>query len=75
MEAKTIEIAGYDYAKTLLEQPEPYGIYRAGLDPLERGILTAVMAHTGNNQTQAAQLLGMNRATLRTKLNRLRMLP
>ncbi len=73
MDAKTVETAVYDYTKALLEQPEPYGLYRAALEPLERGMLTAVMAHTGNNQTQAAQLLGMNRATLRTKLNRLRM--
>lgn len=35
---------------------------------VERQLFTQVLAHTGGNQTQAARLLGITRATLRTKL-------
>jgi two-component system nitrogen regulation response regulator GlnG len=39
----------------------------------ERQLFTQVLAHTGGNQTQAARLLGITRATLRTKLAQLEM--
>jgi Fis family transcriptional regulator len=34
----------------------------------EQPLLERVMQHTGGNQTRAAQLLGISRATLRKKL-------
>ncbi len=74
MTSETIETAGHDYMKALLTEDNPKNLYRAGLNPLEKGMLNAVMSFTNNNQSQAANLLGINRATLRTKLNRLGML-
>lgn len=35
---------------------------------VEEPLLTAVMAHTCNNQSKASIMLGLNRGTLRTKL-------
>ena len=35
---------------------------------VEAPLLRAVMRHTGNNQTKASIMLGLNRGTLRTKL-------
>ena len=35
---------------------------------MEAPLLEAVMKHTGNNQSRAAKLLGINRTTLRKKL-------
>jgi two-component system nitrogen regulation response regulator GlnG len=37
----------------------------------DRHLLTHVLRHTGNNLSQAARILGINRATLRTKLSAL----
>ncbi len=75
MTSETIEIAAHDYMRALLtEKDNPKNLYRAGLNPLERGMLNAVMSFTNNNQSEAAGLLGINRATLRRKLSRLGML-
>ncbi len=74
MTPETIEIAVHDYMKALLTEDNPKNLYRASLIPLERGMLNAVMSFTNNNQTQAANLLGINRATLRNKLKRQGML-
>ncbi|GAA5171615.1 helix-turn-helix domain-containing protein [Viridibacterium curvum] len=44
------------------------GVYEMVLRQVEIPLLTAVMQQTGNNQTQAAEMLGMTRNTLRRKL-------
>lgn len=38
------------------------------MNEVEQPLLAVVLRHTKGNQTQAAQLLGINRATLRKKL-------
>ena len=38
------------------------------LDEVEQPLLEVVMRHCGGNQTRAAQILGINRGTLRKKL-------
>ena len=43
-------------------------VYALVLQEIEVPLLTAVMRHAGNNQCAAAQLLGINRGTLRKKL-------
>ncbi len=43
-------------------------LYRMILQEVERPMLEVVMRHTGGNQTRAAELLGLNRTTLRKKL-------
>ena len=47
---------------------KPAEIYRLVLGEVEPPLLRAVMEHTEGNQTLAAEMLGLNRATLRKKL-------
>ncbi|HVN67266.1 MAG TPA: helix-turn-helix domain-containing protein [Candidatus Sulfotelmatobacter sp.] len=46
-------------------------VYRLLLESVERPLLEKVMHFTGRNQLEAARILGINRNTLRTKLNKL----
>jgi len=46
------------------------GLYRLVLDEVEAPLFEAVMDHCGGNQTKAAEILGINRGTLRKKLQR-----
>ncbi len=48
------------------ERPAP--IYDMVLRSVERPMLEITMAHAGGNQTLAAEMLGINRNTLRKKL-------
>jgi Fis family transcriptional regulator, factor for inversion stimulation protein len=45
------------------------GVYDMVLSCVERPMLEVVMDHAANNQTVAAQMLGINRNTLRKKLS------
>lgn len=49
---------------------EPHNVHRMMLDEVERPVLEMMMDYTHDNQSKAAQCLGMNRATLRAKLKR-----
>ncbi len=51
-----------------LEGESVTGIYDMVLKTVEKPILEVVMRHAGQNQSQAATLLGINRNTLRKKL-------
>ncbi len=44
------------------------GLYKLVLAEVEPPLLEAVMEYCGGNQTRAAQILGINRGTLRKKL-------
>ncbi len=44
------------------------GIYDMVIREVEKPLLSAVMHQAGGNQTQAAEMLGMTRNTLRRKL-------
>ena len=44
------------------------GMYDLVIREVEQPLLETVMAYTRNNQSKAAQLLGLNRGTLRKKL-------
>ena len=51
-----------------LDGEAPDDIYRMVIDNVEKALLASVMQRTEGNQTQAAEMLGINRTTLRTKL-------
>ena len=46
----------------------PRDVYQAVLADVERPLLRSVLDHTGGNQVKAADVLGINRNTLRKKL-------
>ncbi len=56
-----------NYFRQLDGQPV-IGLYDLVLAEIEAPLMEAVMKHTGDNQTQASKLLGLNRGTLRKKL-------
>jgi Fis family transcriptional regulator len=57
-----------------LDGEMPHGIYDMVIGHVERALLASIMDRAGGNQTQAADMLGMNRNTLRTKLTKYKLL-
>lgn len=51
-----------------LDGEAPSGIYDMVIASVERPMLEVVMKHADGNQTVAAEMLGINRNTLRKKL-------
>ena len=51
-----------------LDGEKPSGIYDMVVACVEKPMLEVVMNHAQGNQTRAAELLGLNRNTLRKKL-------
>jgi len=47
---------------------EPHDMYNMLVAVVEKPLLEVVMQHADNNQSKAAQWLGLNRNTLRKKL-------
>ncbi len=45
-------------------------IYQLVMHAVEPEVLDQVLSHVGGNQTEAAQLLGISRATLRKKIQK-----
>ena len=64
---KTVEKSLDEYFRKLDGEP-PHGIYDMVIANVERSLIASVMERANGNQTQAADMLGMNRNTLRTKL-------
>jgi Fis family transcriptional regulator len=52
-----------------LDGQNPHAIYDMVLQAIERPMLEVVMKQANGNQTVAAEMLGINRNTLRRKLN------
>lgn len=53
-----------------LDGEEPHGIYDMVIGHVERTLIASVLERANGNQTQAADMLGLNRNTLRTKINK-----
>jgi Fis family transcriptional regulator len=51
-----------------LDDQNPVNLYELVIEEIELPLLQVVMKLTNNNQSKAAKLLGLNRATLRKKL-------
>lgn len=56
-----------DYLRNL-NGHRPNGLYDTVLDQVEPPLLRATLRYCDNNQSKAAEMLGLNRATLRKKL-------
>jgi Fis family transcriptional regulator len=57
-----------------LDGETPHAIYDMVVSAVEKSMLEVVMQHTDGNQTLAAEMLGINRNTLRRKLSDYRLL-
>ncbi|HVF62691.1 MAG TPA: helix-turn-helix domain-containing protein [Casimicrobiaceae bacterium] len=57
-----------------LDGEEASNVYDMVIGHVERALLNNVMARTNGNQTQAADMLGVNRNTLRAKLTKHKLL-
>ena len=64
---ENVELAMANYFKHLDGQPVT-DVYQMVLSEVEAPLLEQVMKYVRNNQTKAAQMLGLNRGTLRKKL-------
>lgn len=56
-----------DYFRRLGGQP-PANLYKLVVEEVELPLLETVLRYTRGNQTRAAEILGINRSTLRKKL-------
>ncbi|CAG0949127.1 DNA-binding protein Fis [Methylophilaceae bacterium] len=56
-----------EYFKDLDGQP-PHAVYEMVLHCMEKPLLEYVLNRAGGNQSKAAEILGLNRNTLRKKL-------
>lgn len=61
------ELASY---LSRLEGDAAVDLYRLVMDQVEPALFDAVLEYCGGNQTRAATMLGINRATLRKKMQR-----
>jgi len=52
-----------------LDGEKPSGIYEMVMMEVEKSMIEIVMLHANGNQTVAAEMLGINRNTLRRKLS------
>ena len=67
--AASVEAHLDDYFAVFGDDLPPDGLYDRVLAEIERPLLTLALAATRGNQIRAARLLGINRNTLRKKLN------
>jgi Fis family transcriptional regulator len=67
--ARTVEKSLDEYFRRL-DGEQPHGIYDMVISHVERALLSSVMDRANGNQTQAADMLGVNRNTLRSKLTK-----
>jgi two-component system nitrogen regulation response regulator GlnG len=64
------------FVESLLDAPEPTGgRHQAALAAVEAPLISAAMVRTKGNQLKAAELLGMNRNTLRERMRALGLKP
>ena len=69
----SVKAAVKEYLDTMDDQ-KITDLYELVLAEVEAPLLECVLQFTGNNQSQTAAILGLNRGTLRTKLRKYRLL-
>lgn len=57
------------FFKAHSKEVPPTNVYHTVVDEVEMAVIKYVMSYTNNNQAKAAKILGINRNTLRSKLN------
>ncbi len=65
--ASCVKAALDEYFRNLDGEP-PHAVYEMVLHCMEKPLLEYVMHRAGGNQSKAAEILGLNRNTLRKKL-------
>ena len=66
---RSVEKSLDEYFRKLDGEP-PHGVYEMVNAHVERALLTSILERANGNQTHAADMLGMNRNTLRAKLSK-----
>ncbi len=66
--ARYVRKAMDDYFKDLDGEDPSCAVYDMVMNCIEKPLIETVLQHAGGNQTRAAELLGMNRNTLRKKI-------
>jgi len=66
--SKYVRKAVDDYFKDLDGEDPLCAVYSMVMNCVEKPLIEAVLQHAGGNQTRAAELLGLNRNTLRKKI-------
>jgi len=64
---RSVEHSLDEYFRRLDGEP-PHGIYDMVIAHVERALLASMLERSNGNQTQAAEMLGLNRNTLLAKL-------
>lgn len=67
--------AALDALWETLEGDQPNNLYDLVIAQVERPLLETAMIHCDQNQSRAAECLGINRSTLRKKLKQHQLLP
>lgn len=73
----TLKVAAEDAIRqfiAILDGEDTTDFYELVLAEVEEPLLRVVMEYTGNNQSRAAAMLGLNRGTLRKKLRQYKLL-
>jgi Fis family transcriptional regulator, factor for inversion stimulation protein len=66
--ARYVRKALDDYFVDLNGEEPSCGVYDMVMNCVEKPLIETVLFHAGGNQTRAAELLGLNRNTLRKKI-------
>ena len=66
--ARHVRKALKDYFKDLDGEEPCFGMFNMVMACVEKPLLEMVLEHVGGNQTRAAEMLGINRNTLRKKM-------
>jgi Fis family transcriptional regulator, factor for inversion stimulation protein len=70
---RSVERSLDEYFRKLDGEP-PHGVYDMVIMHVERALLASMLERAQGNQTHAADMLGMNRHTLRAKLAKYRLI-
>lgn len=67
--AKLVEREVSNFLEKHSDEAPPANVYKTVIGEIEGAIFNAVLKYTSKNQTKAAKILGINRNTLRKKLD------